>query len=129
MYLLRQCRGTKRDGSGCTVSVEPPNAYCWWHDPAHADERRRAASRGGKSKPNREIATVKALVEDLTNRVIGAEGTEPLSASAGAVAAQLINVRLRAIELERKIKETEELEERVAALERRAQQGGQRQWR
>ena len=127
--MLRQCRGTKRDGSRCTVSVEPPNAYCWWHDPEHADERRRAASRGGKSKPNKETAAVKALVEDLTNRVIGAEGTEPLSASAGAVAAQLINVRLRAIELERKIKETEELAQRVETLERRARQGdSNRRW-
>jgi len=34
-----------------------------------------------------------------------------------AVANQLINTRLRAIEQERKIKETEELEERLEALE------------
>ena len=115
--MMVRCGGSKRDGSACTATVEPPQRYCWWHDPAHAAERRRNASRAGKSKPNREIAAVKTLVEDLTNRVIGAEGTEPLSASAGAVAAQLINTRLRAIELERKIKETEELEERIAALE------------
>ena len=121
------CRGTKRDGLQCTATVEPPQTYCWWHDPDNAEQRRRAASRAAKSKPNREIAAVKTLVEELTNRVIGAEGSDLLSASAGAVAAQLINVRLRAIELERKIKETEELEERIAALERRAQQGGQRQ--
>ena len=115
--MMVRCGGSRRDGSPCTATVEPPQRYCWWHDPAHAAERRRNASRAGKSKPNREIAAVKTLVEDLTNRVIGAEGTEPLSASAGAVAAQLINTRLRAIELERKIKETEELEERIAALE------------
>jgi hypothetical protein len=28
-------------------------------DPANADERRRAASRGGRSKPNREIRDLK----------------------------------------------------------------------
>jgi hypothetical protein len=33
------------------------------------------------------------------------------------VANQLINTRLRAVEQERKIKETEELEERIEALE------------
>ena len=111
------CAGIKRDGSRCTATVEPPQTYCWWHDPANSAQRRRAASKAARSKPNREIAAVKTLVEELTNRVIGAEGAEPLSASAGAVAAQLINVRLRAIELERKVKETEELEERIAALE------------
>jgi hypothetical protein len=42
------------------------------------------------------------------------------------VANQLINTRLRAIELERKIKETDELEARIEALEQ-PQQGG-RQW-
>jgi len=41
------------------------------------------------------------------------------------VANQLINTRLRAIELERKIKETDELEARIEALEQ-PQQGGSR---
>jgi hypothetical protein len=27
-----QCAGTKRDGSPCTATVEPPQSYCWWHD-------------------------------------------------------------------------------------------------
>jgi hypothetical protein len=43
-----------------------------------------------------------------------------------AVANQLINTRLRAIEQERKNKETEELEARIEALERR---GGMKAWR
>jgi hypothetical protein len=42
------------------------------------------------------------------------------------VANQLINTRLRAIELERKIKETEELEARLEALERDTKEGGSR---
>jgi hypothetical protein len=42
------------------------------------------------------------------------------------VANQLINTRLRAIELERKIKEADELEARIEALEH-PQEGG-RQW-
>jgi hypothetical protein len=35
-----------------------------------------------------------------------------------AVASQILNVYLRAIELERKVRETEELEDRLAALEK-----------
>ena len=41
-----------------------------------------------------------------------------------AVASQILNVYLRSIELERKIKETDELEARLEALEQ--QKGGSR---
>ncbi len=37
------CLGTKRDNSPCTVTVEPPQTYCWWHDPANAQARKQAA--------------------------------------------------------------------------------------
>jgi hypothetical protein len=113
------CPGIKRDGTRCTVVVSGPNDYCYQHDPARAAERRRNASRAARAKPSREIPGIKALLEDLTNRVIGAEDTEPLSHGAGAVAAQLINTRLRAIELERRVRETDEIEERLADIERR----------
>lgn len=119
------CPGIKRDGSRCTVTVEPPQTHCWWHDPDNAEERRRAASRAGKSRPNRELAGVKTLLSDLTDRVLGKEGTEALETGRAAVANQLINTRLRAIEVERKAKETDELEGRIEALER-ANGGGQK---
>jgi hypothetical protein len=46
-----------------------------------------------------------------------------------AVAAQLINTRLRAMELERKIKETDELERRIEELEAiEANRGGRQAW-
>jgi hypothetical protein len=51
--------------------------------------------------------------EDLTGRVLSGE----LATGQAAVANQLINTRLRAIEAERKIKETEELATRLEALE------------
>jgi hypothetical protein len=108
------CAGTKRDGSQCTATVEPPQTYCWWHDPANAEERRRAASKAGKSKPNRELVGVKAQLQDLTRDVLSGD----LETGRAAVANQLINTRLRAIEQERKIRETEDLEARIEALER-----------
>jgi hypothetical protein len=48
--------------------------------------------------------------------------------SAAAVAGQLLNIKLRAIEVERKVKETEELEERIEALERTSKAGGGKRW-
>src|SRR5215213_188421 len=120
------CAGTKRDGSRCTATVEPPQTYCWWHDPDNAEERRRAASKAGRSRPNRELAGVKALLEDLIEQVLAGD----LQTGPAAVANQLINTRLRAIEQERKIRETENLEARIEALElvAQARQKGTRPW-
>jgi hypothetical protein len=123
--LMAVCGGTKRDGSRCTATVEPPQSYCWWHDPANAEERRRAASKGGRARASRELAGVKTLLAGLTNRVLKVEGAEDLETGRAAVANQLINTRLRAIEVERKVKETDELEKRIEALER-GQAGGRR---
>jgi hypothetical protein len=118
------CAGTKRDGSRCTATVDPPQTYCWWHDPANADERRRAASKAGRSRPNRELVGVKAQLQDLTRDVLAGD----LETGRAAVANQLINTRLRAIEQERKNRETEDLEARIEALERSQEKGGPR-WR
>jgi hypothetical protein len=108
------CRATKRNGEPCTLPANRPQGLCWAHDPKNAERRRKGASRGGRAKANRELPAIKALLEDLTERVLSGE----LETGRAAVANQLVNTRLRAIEQERRIKETEELEERMEALER-----------
>jgi hypothetical protein len=52
-------------------------------------------------------------LEDLTERVLAGE----LETGRAAVANQLVNTRLRAIEQERKMRELEEMAERLEALE------------
>jgi len=54
-----------------------------------------------------------ALLEDLTRRVIDGE----LETSRGAVANQLIRTRIRLFDYERRLKELEELEARLEAVE------------
>lgn len=123
------CAGIKRSGGRCTVSVGPGESYCHHHDPARAQERSRAASRAGRSKPNRELVAIKDLLKTLTDRVLGTEGADPLETGPAAVANQLINTRLRAVEVERKVREAEELESRLAALEDALErQKGGRRW-
>ena len=112
--MADQCTAVKRNGEPCTLPANGPQGLCWAHDPANAEKRRRGASRGGRAKANRELPTIKALLEDLTDQVLAGD----LETSKAAVANQLINTRLRAIEVERKIREAEEIEERLAALER-----------
>lgn len=112
--MMARCPGTTRDGMQCTAIVKAPQTYCYQHDPARSEERRRNASRAARSKPSREISGLKAQLVNLTKDVLAGD----LETGRAAVANQLINTCLRAIEVERKNREAEELEERLGALER-----------
>src|SRR5215204_3087553 len=119
------CRATKASGDPCKAPATGPHGYCWAHDPANAEQRSRMASKAARSRPSRELVRVKAQLEDLTRDVLSGE----LETSRAAVANQLINTRLRAIETERKIKETEDLENRIEALETKTMASkGATQW-
>ena len=120
--MMRRCAGSKRDGSPCAVTVEPPETHCWWHNPSYSEERKRAASKGGKAKANPLMRELHGLLADLTERVVA--GTLPPYRA--AVAAQLANTRLRAVEVERRVQEQEELLERLEELERSRGGGGSR---
>ncbi len=126
--MMGRCRAIKASGEPCRGTATGPHGLCWAHAPENAEQRRRGASRGGKAKANRELVGIKALLSELTERVLGGEGVEPLETGRAAVANQLIGTRLRAIELERKIKETEDLEARIVELEQAAETEGGRRW-
>jgi hypothetical protein len=120
--LSRQCSGITREGGRCARSVDGPNGLCWLHDPTRSEDRRRAASKAGRSKPSREVVSVKQRLSDLADDVLVERGD-------GAVVSQILNVYLRAVSVEMKVKEVQEIEERLTqmeeALERR-KEGGSR---
>jgi predicted RNA-binding Zn ribbon-like protein len=128
---MNRCLGTKRDNSPCTVSVEPTQTFCWWHDPANADARKRAAARGGKragrGRPQAELSDIKRRLSDLADDVL--EGRQDKAVA--AVASQVFNVYLRAISVETKLKEQFELVERLESLEEGLEQNRGRgsRWR
>ena len=127
---MDRCGFIKGSGDRCKGTATGPHGLCWAHAPENAERRRKMASRAAKSKPNRELRDLKALLSDLTERVLGGEGVEQLESGRAAVANQLINMRLRAIEQERKNKETEDLEARIDTLERtQGQEKGAGRWR
>jgi hypothetical protein len=108
------CRAIKANGEPCTLPANGPQGFCWAHDPANREKkRRRMASRAARSKPSRELTALKAQLQDLTKRVLASD----LETRRAAVANQLLNTRLRAIELERRIKGTAELATRLEALD------------
>ena len=117
---MPRCQGIKRDGGRCTVVVGPGQSHCYQHDPHRAEERRRNASRGGRSggrgRPSVELARLQARFKELADKVVGGE----IERSVGAVVGQLLNgaracVRdgLAAREQEVLVGRLEELEETV----------------
>ena len=112
--LMRQCRGIKRNGGRCTRTVEPPNTYCWLHDPVNAEQRQKAASKAGSSKPSREIKEMKEELRQIKDDVLA----DSVEAKAGAVAVQVYRVLKDLIELDRRIKETDELAREIEELRR-----------
>ena len=123
---MARCGFIKASGDRCKGTATGPHGLCWAHDPENAERRKRMASRAARSKTNRELRDVKALCEDLTARVLAGE----LPPGPAAVANQLTNTRLRAIEQERKVRESDELEARIEALEgARQREKGARPWR
>ena len=84
------------------------------------------ASRAGKSKPSRELARIKQRLSDLADDVL--EGRQDKAVA--AVASQVLNVYLRAISIEMKLKEHLELVARLEALEEGLEQNrGSSRWR
>jgi hypothetical protein len=110
---MTQCAGIKRDGGRCAVVVGPGQSHCYAHDPDRYKERKRNASRGGRSKGQGELGELKKRIKSLAAEVL--DGTADRGRA--AVANQLYNTLIRAIEQERKQRELEELAGRLEVLE------------
>jgi hypothetical protein len=121
---MARCAGTKRDGGQCTTIVKPPQTHCYQHDPARSEERRRNASRAGKSTGGREIRDLKRRISGLIDAVLG--GSQDRGRA--AVAIQGFNALKGVLELERKVREVDELESRLEALERATKERKEERW-
>jgi hypothetical protein len=87
------------------------------HRPDYEEARRRRNSKGGKrggrGRPQVELASIKQRLSDLADDVL----EEKVDKGAAAVAGQLLNTYLRAVSVELKAREQLELIERLEALE------------
>jgi len=124
---VSKCNGIKPSGELCRGIAKAGSDYCPAHDPARAEERRRVASKAGKIRTGGEIGEVKARLRELAEDVV----SDKITTAKGSVAAQVLGVYLRAVEAERKMRETEELEKRLEELEqllKRQRQEGASRW-
>src|ERR671933_2571944 len=115
------CAAIKPDGARCKVRAMKGSQWCFNHHPDHSEERNRNAikggKRGGRGRPARSgaegLRDIKDRLKSLTDDVLSGD----VERATAIAANQLLNTSLRAIELERRGKEIEELERRLEALE------------
>ena len=110
------CAGIKADGGRCKAQAMRGSTWCIGHDPEQAEARQRRARkggrRGGRGRPSAELVGVKAEIWE----VIEAVRSEALERSTGAVVFQGYNTLLKALDTERRIRETDELARQVEEL-------------
>ena len=123
-----KCSAITRSGERCRGVAIDSSGLCYAHHPDHAEDRRRAARkgghRGGRGRPQAELATIKGRLSDLAEDVL----EERVDKGVAAVASQVLNVYLRAVSVEMKVREVTDLTERLEVLEEAlaANRGGKR---
>lgn len=121
---MAQCTFIKPDDTRCkgvATHASGVSQLCAAHDPATQGRRKSGASKGGQggSASTKEVRALKVEVKDLIKKVLDGD----VATGRAAVALQGFNVLLRAAEQERRIQETEELADRIAALEAAKEKG------
>ncbi len=125
---MGQCAGITAAGGRCKGQAIGNSQYCFSHSPDHAEARKRRASKGGKrggrGRPQVELAEIKARLSALADDVLEGKADR----GDAAVAAQVLNVYLRAVSVELKVVEQREFLERLEALERATAQKEGKRW-
>jgi hypothetical protein len=101
------CSGTKRDGSSCTLPAMAGSEWCWNHDPARAEERRRNTSRAATLKHSsvgKELREIRELILELLGVLLSDQLPVRVRKELQSVV-QLLQCYLRAAELEMRVAE------------------------
>ncbi len=118
---MTKCGATKADGTKCEARAMKGSPCCFNHSPDYSEERRRNASKGGRAggrgRPGagEEVLWLRQKLKNVIDEVL----TGKLDRSRAAVAVQALNALRGLLETERRIKEAQGFEERIAVLEER----------
>ena len=94
--------------------VTASHTTCWSHSPQNAEQRRRTASRGGRSKASKETADLKAELKKLRERVDDGD-LDPTKAN---TIIRAISAEVDIVRLERQVHLEDELAVELEALKR-----------
>ncbi len=112
-----KCSAITRAGGRCKLEATS-GSYCWSHAPETASARKQRARRGGRAGGNgrgglSEVAEAKSLAKGILSRLLSGA----LARDTATAAFMGINTLARLVEIERKIREQDDLEERLERLE------------
>jgi hypothetical protein len=110
---MARCQGLTRGGDQCSGTATPGGNYCYLHDPRYAAQRKAHATKAGKARGQSELGDLKVELRQLFQDVKAGKG----DVKRAGVAAQIANVLLRALSLEKDIREQEEILARIERLE------------
>jgi hypothetical protein len=126
---MAQCSGIKRDGGRCRSQAIQDSSWCFNHHPDYEQQRKAAVTRGGRrggrGRPQTEIARICERLEVIAESVISGE----LDSKRGSVGAQALNYVLGGLKVGLMAREQEELVARLEVLEEGIQEKKRRrQW-
>jgi hypothetical protein len=111
---MGRCTAITASGTRCQKLAEGSQALCWTHDPKNASTRSRSASRAARAKPSKEIALLKEELKALKDDVLAGD----VDRNDAAVVVQVYRTLKDFIELERRVKETDDLAAELEDLKR-----------
>ncbi len=121
-----RCAAITRAGTRCRLEATL-GSYCYQHAPETAERRKQRASKGGRTGGNgraggSELAQAKGMTKGLVTKLLRGEvGRETATACFMG-----LNVLARYIEIERRVKELEDLEAQMREIEQELKERGQR---
>lgn len=124
-----RCAAITKAGERCKAEATH-GSYCWNHAPETAEARKQRARKAGRTGGNgrssglSETAEAKRWIRDLVAKAI----TGDVDRGVATAAFMGLNVLARYIELEKRIREQEEILERIAALEAEQEPGKGASW-
>lgn len=115
---MATCAAIKANGTRCQAQAMTGDDKCYTHSPATAEARKRTNRRGGKTGGRGRPKLKVDEVYKLADKQIGLLEAEAIDTRVSAIMAQWAQIKLRAIETERKVIDQAELEQKVADIER-----------
>ena len=125
---MASCAAITKAGGTCKGIPIDASDYCYAHHPDYKEQQRRLGAKGGKragrGRPQTELEGIKTTLYRIAADIESGK----LEKGVGAVLVQVYNAIRGCIEDQRKIRELDEVLDRLQALEERYAGGGGRKW-
>lgn len=113
----RRCAGITAKGTRCEKVITASQTYCYSHNPEAAQRRKENASKAAKARhgtPCDEIIEIRQEMRELVQQI----RSRKVTPGVGSVINQVLGNMLKTFDQERRQREFDDLERRLAEVER-----------